>query len=102
MADYTLKIGKAVDQDIYIQLDNGDSPAPAFKYDSANSLWTFSHDGSTYITMGLGSPSGYTWQLPGRWGNVRMWDDTDNSVPRWKYGSDPEAIDDGYEFAQFA
>ena len=100
---YSFEIGNASSEDITIVFNIGSGASnPRIKWDSSSSTLQVSNDGSTWEDIGYGSggtSTSNTWQNPARIGDVRMWPDTTNSVPRWKYGSDPTSETDGYEFA---
>jgi len=102
---YSFAAGNGLDEDIHVILDIGSGASnPRIKYDSATGEIQASNDGSTYFGLGAGGSGPWgsvTWDAPGRWGDIRIWPDVTNQVPRWKWGSDPSDEQDGNEFAGF-
>lgn len=95
----TFRIGADVDEDIIIQIDNGDANPPQIKYDSATNQFMLANDGVNFnvISAMPVAPDSVTWENPWRLGPLRMWPDESASpkVIRVKDGSDPSSETDG-------
>ena len=90
---YAFTVGRGTDEDVSIVIDIGaGSSNPRIIYDSSSGTINLSNGGTTYET---------TWENPERWGELRMWPDATNHVPRWKWGANPSSEIDGAEFGQF-